>query len=334
MNQSVLTMTPGGLALGQSLGFTAAAVVVDNYTSNYLTLSDVGKTIPPWTYGAVVPLPDGIRQANAVLTPTVPAIPGPPVPKQQAVLTWTDEQLLANPGQLLQQSQYGVQNVLGTVAGGANSTAGPTSFAVPAGTMSIGYMVRNDQSRGTPQKVTIVGDQSNSTYVAEVPIGAIGGPIWVPFAASDTSVSVTVTTNASSASAVDVLASPNIEAVDVREPTPAPWQSPNLRPIRFAGTFPTTQATARELVFGSGAQRVWIFDLSLTWDTTTATSSLHLVDGPPGNPSAGTVFADMSMVPLSPQPFRLGGPLTAGNSLFAYSDSAVVARGWLSASLG
>lgn len=106
MNQLVTTLTPGGQPVAQTLGFTALSAIVANYTSSYLSLPDTGANpVPPWTYGAVIPLPPGIRQASASLLPTVPATPGPPVPQQQASITWTDQNLLADPGRSLQQSQ-------------------------------------------------------------------------------------------------------------------------------------------------------------------------------------------------------------------------------------
>jgi hypothetical protein len=215
VNQEVLTLVPGGQPLAQSLGFDAAAVVCDNYTSSYLTLPDVGKTIPPWTYGAVVALPSGVRRASAKLTATTPAIPGPPVPASQATLTWTDQPLPADPGHLLQQSQYGSQVVIATVQGGANATVGPTNIAVPAGTMSIGYLVRSDAGNDTPQTVTIQGHQSKNVYASATPLGNTGGAQWFPFSASDTSVDVTLLTNASSPSAIDVLVSPLVEVLDM-----------------------------------------------------------------------------------------------------------------------
>lgn len=214
--QVVLTLVPGGQALATTLGFTAASVICDNYTSNYLTLPDAGKTIPPWTYGAVVPLPDGIRQANATLTPTVPAVAGPPVPIIQASLTWTDQVLPADPGHLLQQSQYGQQTLVANIAGAANHTIGPKTFAVPAGTQSIGFLVREDGSNAIPQSLTIQGTQSRQNYVLTTTFSTTSGVQWFNFSsASDSSVDVTLITNVLNPSSVDVLASPLVMAPDV-----------------------------------------------------------------------------------------------------------------------
>jgi hypothetical protein len=215
--QIVLTMTPGGQAMGQSLGFTAATVVVDNFTSSYVQLTDVGKTIPPWTYGAVVPLPDGIRQADATLAPTVPAIPGPPVPKVQAVLTWTDQALPADPGHLLQQVTTQQETVLGTVHAGAGASA-TKDFAIPAGTLAVGYVAYTGAGLSTAAAVTITGDQTGVQYFLVASAAGSDGLQSVPVDATDTSVTVLLDqTSSGSAATIDVLAWPVVPVVVVRQ---------------------------------------------------------------------------------------------------------------------
>jgi hypothetical protein len=138
VNQDVLTLTASAPSLGVSLGFEAAAVIIDNFTSEFVQLTDAGRTVPPWTAGAVVPMPAGIRNANAVLVATTPAVPGPPVPIVAATLTWTDEPLPAAAGNLLTQSVINQPQKLGTVVGsvGASTTQ---VFTLPAGTQSVGF---------------------------------------------------------------------------------------------------------------------------------------------------------------------------------------------------
>jgi hypothetical protein len=212
VNQSVFTLTPGGLALGRSLGFTPTAVQVDNYTSSYVTLSDVGRVIPPWTYGAVVPLPEGIRQANAVLTATVPAVAGPPVPVSQVILTWTDQPLPADPGHLLQQSQYGVQTELGTVLA-TDPVIATKTFTVPAGTQAIGILV--DGAQAPVQLVSVVGVTSGNFYLNLTSVDNGEGPQWRSFSVVDTAVTVHLTAFAGQSALVHVLASPLLAAVDI-----------------------------------------------------------------------------------------------------------------------
>jgi hypothetical protein len=121
-----------------SLGFGARSVTVDNFTSSYVRLPDVGIDVPPWVYGAVVKLAPPTNKARASLVATVPAIPGPPVPTQQATLTWTDADLAPSAGHLLQQSTVSQSQELGDVVG-AVGTITTTTFALPAGTQSIGF---------------------------------------------------------------------------------------------------------------------------------------------------------------------------------------------------
>jgi hypothetical protein len=213
MNQSVLKLTPGGRPLGVSLGFAARAVVVDNYTSSYVVLPDAGKTIPPWTYGAVVTLPpEGIRQARASLVPTVPAVAGPPVPVSEAALAWTDQLLSADPGHLLQQSQYGVQQIIGTLSAATGAVATGT-FNVPAGTQAIGFMVYG--TVGVPQLVSLQGHTTGGTYLSATNPPPTGGPQMALFSSSDTQVDVSMTAIAVGSSKIDVLASPLLPVVDV-----------------------------------------------------------------------------------------------------------------------
>ena len=373
----MLTLAPGAKPLVQSLGFGARSCIVDNFTSSYLSLPDAGKLLPPWVYGAVVAFPTGVSTARASLLPTVPAIPGPPVPLSQASLTWTDARLPPDPGHLLQQVTTQQAIVLGSLIVAAGLTQAE-DFTVPAGTQSIGFAVRSEAIPGnpghfydTPQSTTVQGDQTAHDYFEAV-TGATnaGGPLASVFDPSDTSITVTMTANASNASKIDVLAWPTLPAVVVRQnpgdtpinvtlivqgtnvsydtdaglsgtgnelgvslfkATPAPWQAPNLRPVRISGAFPTTQATAKELIAGVAGEAIRIWDLSLVWDSASAANSLHLVDAAHGNPSGGTIFADLSQVSTTPPALRRGGPLTVGNSLYAFADGAQVARGWLSA---
>lgn len=217
MNQEVLQLAPGGKPLAQSLGFTAASVIIDNLTSSYVTLGDVGKTIPPWTYGAVVALPPGLRRATASLTPTTPAIPGPPVPVSQVTLTWTDQLLPADPGHLLQQTTTSQQTVIATLSVAAGQQTGFQTFPVPAGTQSIGYIVRSDGANVTPAVLAIIGVQSDNEYTGTTPPNDIGGAQWYPFAVTDTSVKLNLGAPAGGPSHVDFLASPLVLALDVQQ---------------------------------------------------------------------------------------------------------------------
>lgn len=199
MTQEVLNLTPGGAPLAQSLGFTAATVIVDNLTSSYVTLSDVGKTIPPWVYGAVVALPPGLRRATAKLTATVPAIPGPPVPISQATFAWTDQLLPADPGHLLQQSSLTQPQLIDQALNVApNGTVTHNGIAIPAGTQSL-MALSVDPASGNPAgTIGITGVTTAQEYIGTdaghgfpSSLGnGLGQPIFFPAIPADTAVNV------------------------------------------------------------------------------------------------------------------------------------------------
>jgi hypothetical protein len=167
--QSVLTLTPTGPQLGQSLGFTAASVTVDNLTPEFLQLTDVGRTIPPWFVGVVVPLPDGIRQANASLVATSPAAPGPTVPKQQCTLTWSDQVLAADPGHPLSQAGYGVSTLVLTLDAGVGQDV--TKFLdLPAGTLSVAVKTTVTSGSVVRPAILSVGDRAGTSYLVQSPV--------------------------------------------------------------------------------------------------------------------------------------------------------------------
>ena len=332
--QDVLTLTPGGLPLGVSLGFTAASVVCDNYTSNYLTLPDAGKTIPPWTYGAVVALPPGTRRALATLTPTVPAVPGPPVPVIQASLTWTDVPLPADPGHLLQQSQYAQQNVFQSVqATVANPSVTVDNVPVPAGTQAIGFII--DQiNNSLPTTVTIIGDQTGHTYINAVSPVAADSLQVAPAALQDTTVQLSVTAPVASTSLVHFLAIPyplvtfvrtvTGQALNVNSLTPAAWQVPNQGPLRIAsGMNSGADAT---LVAAATGVTLRLFDCNIAFDGVSANSTVTLED------SNGGLLHDFETGVQVPAPFHGGGvalPIGLGVKLHNFAAAAMVVRGSL-----
>lgn len=373
MNQEVLNLTPGN-ALRQSLGFVAQTVVCDNYTSSYLVLTDVGKTIPPWYYGAVVSLPPGLNRASAQLVATTPAIPGPPVPTAEATLTWVDVALQPDPGHPLQQVTTQQETVLGTVSASAGASS-TKDFTVPAGTLAVGFATYSGSGLSTAESVTIQGDQTGMQYFDVASASSSDGVQPAAFDATDMSVTVILDqTGSASGAKIDVLAWPVLPVTTIKQnqgalppgvflersdgvsidvdqgsagagslrigaslagATAAPWQSPNLANVRIARTFPTSQATAVELIAGVANERIWIFGLSLAWDASAAASSLHLVDAAHGSPSGGTIFADVSEAVQAPAPLPVLGPLTVGHSLYAWADSGTpLGRGVLSASQG
>lgn len=367
--QEVLALAPGGSPLAQSLGFPAATVIVDNLTNSYLTLTDVGKTIPPWTYGAVVALPPGLRRASAKLTATVPAIPGPPVPLSQATLTWTDAPLPASPGHLLQQLTTSQQGVLGTLSAAAGQQTSQ-DFTIPAGTLSIGFQVRADGSpaNDTPQAVSITGDQTKVQYflLSNSTVTETDGPQARTLDTTDTSMTVAMTANAAKPSAIDVLVWPVVGVkteqnrggvplgvvlqrtdgslltldtpggsillgVSLADAKAAPWQAPNLRPIPINNAITAGAANRILLLAGAVGKTIYVFSAGVALDVAAAVGRVALADGDPN--AGGTPFDGFTQATISPQMHVYGGaPLTSGNGLYIESDANVAVRGYVSVS--
>lgn len=251
MNQSVLTLAPGGQPLAQALGFDAAAVVVDNLTSSYVRLTDVGVDLPPFVYGAVVALPPGLRRATASLVATVPAVAGPPVPAAKATLTWTDQVLPTSAGHLLQQSSYQQSQVLQHITVLANGSSTVT-VSLPAGTQSIGWQVDGLAGDGQgPDAVSFNGQQSGVLYNAwAFPFS--GQELFaVPASPVDTSLTVFVGARVAAACAIYVIAwaqapaaplpttvaadtGAQLLAVSEQLASPAPWQAATKN-VSFSG---------------------------------------------------------------------------------------------------
>lgn len=358
MNQVVTTLTPGGHALGQTLGFEAAAVICDNYTSSYLQLVDAGKTIPPWTVSAVVALPPGIRQANAKLVPTTPAIPGPPVPLSQATLTWSDAALPANPGHLLQQASFGqatlIDSALGVTPGGGSVTH--TGIAVPAGTQTL-LLIGTDQTFNSGAgHVDLSGEVTNQTYSGSEPFPTspstvpIGGVLYFAAIPEDTTVRAVYDAVAAVRVNFWLFALPTVPAVSVinqvkatlmdslgfllSTPTevgvdpllgvtlsganPAPWQAPDQ--IVFATRAGIGAVT---LIAGVAGKTVRLFGGVFDVPTAVAGSGSTLQD------STGVVLAawDTTAV-IRGQPLDFSGaPIVTGRGLqLTVAGAAATAR--------
>lgn len=347
MNQEVLTLAPGGHALAQSLGFAAAAVTVDNLTSSYVTLTDVGKVVPPWIYGAVVPLPPGLTRASAKLTATTPAIPGPPVPVTQVTLIWTDVPLPADPGHLLQQVTTQQQNVQTTITATAGNSTTDQNIPIPAGTLAIGFGVYGGGSLSTAGSVNFTGDQTGIDYFLGAVASNSDGVQSVPFDATDTSITVKLDQTGKAAPAkIDVLAWPVVPVVTVKQnqgdlpigvflersdgvaidvdagvaggslrlgtslegAAPAPWQaSPFSKEIDANEVV----GTRFQIVAGSPGVTIYVHEVSFG---SNAAAKVDLEDGS-GGTVIGRMFYPAAAAPIHVHDFK-GRKLTTGNGLF------------------
>lgn len=262
------------------------------------------------------------------------------------------------------------QSVRDSALSVSGSAVTHTGVTIPAGTHSLRVVAVNAASGNGFGQVSITGGVTGLEYVSSdgffPSVIPSEGELYYTVKAADTTVNVTYNPLAATVSFwLDAIMDPTAVAianvaglflasqttgaplythseqasapllgVTLSGANPAPWQAATLIPIRIAAGFPTTQATAAEEVVGVAGQSIRVVHLALTWDSTTAGSSLHLVDAAHGSPGGGSIFADVSQVVLAPPALQWGGPITAGHSLYMFADAATVARGWLVVSRG
>jgi hypothetical protein len=128
----------------------------------------------------------------------VPAVPGPPVPRTQATLTWIEQALPADPGHLLQQASFGqatlIDTALGVTPGGGAVTH--TGIAIPAGTQTL-LVIGTDQTFfAGGGHVDLTGEVTNETYFGSEPFPTspstvpVSGILYFPAIPVDTTVKV------------------------------------------------------------------------------------------------------------------------------------------------
>lgn len=319
------TITVGGKALNEYLGgWSANSVMVDNHSTQHVFLPEPGLYCPPLTVGKIVPLPSLGRVTAQFLVP--PGLKdGVPIAGQICQLTYFAEDLPPNPGVPDGQvNTLSPQTLVSNVSTTANHTVNPSNLAVPAGTQSIGYLIRSDAGNDTPQHVTIQGAQTAQDYTNASPPSDIGGVNWFPYSATDTAVNVSLTGALLSPSSIDVLASPLALAVDVTNPmgnlldvvitnptdgspipivpptgtsaalqvseqnsSPAPWQAAaTSAPLKATPGALNTDFTIRAGVVG---KVIWLHD-TVTNTNAGASWEVDLWDGPSAN---GLKVADL-----------------------------------------
>lgn len=334
--QDVLTLTPGGRPLAQSLGYPAAAVVVDNYTSNFVTLPDAGKTIPPWIFGVVVALPAGVRRALVTLTPTVPAVPGPPVPLVQCITTWTDIPQVPSSGHLLSQSVIGVSTLVDTVNAAVGADVTHNNVPLPAGTQTVAVKTTITSGVQVRPAILTIADADGTTYIVQNPVNNTS---WVFASVVDVkNLEIELNNNigpGTTAYQTVVYASPlplesgtqpvsGTVAVSSVGGTVAVLEG-GWKFLRVAGTLVGGSGNGITPIAAVGGQTIFLKRVTLTIDTAQAAgSSIHLVDGAP----AGTIFHDVPTNVLAPPAFEGGGgALTLGNAFSVWVDVGGTLRG-------
>lgn len=214
-----------GTTLSSDLGFLANTVVVDNLTASWLFMPNVGRFVPPFTYGATFPLGAGVQVAQA-LWRTPPGVTAPTAGTGQAQLTFTSAALPPSngvpviiPSQQVPLPVSAVVSLSNPGGSGSAATVGQTTinlgttqaskvvvqYAVPAGANSL-IIVGNATGAQTSEfnfSITVRGTTTNTFYTAGSSGAANTGsqgppPLAVVIAsAADTTIEVTYTGNAS-----------------------------------------------------------------------------------------------------------------------------------------
>lgn len=175
---------------------------------------------------------------------------------------------MAGAGGAIAQDVGARATLIGTLqTGGANTPVGPTTFPVPPGTQSIGFLVwQGSLSLQTPAVLKIQGAQSGHLYFNyQSPPPATGGAVWAPFGErSDSQVICSLTSPGAGGSRVDFFASPVPAAVDTSpasQSSPALWQAGN----GFADINATiANGGTLGVIAGVGGQTVRFFGVSFT----------------------------------------------------------------------
>lgn len=258
MLSSVFAMSPGQPPMALNLGFAPRTVLVNNFTSNYVSIPDAGQLVPPFTYGAVIALPPGALNANASLVPALPAPIGPAVPRNEASLTWLDAEMTPAPGTLMPGTLAGVSQLLHATAPGF-STSSSGSFTVPPATESLSVITVPTGSNGaaaftltgaTTNFLYYQGNQSVATASYEVvPVDPISDPVinWSWQSAPGNRNTDWFISPLPTAAPIDGIL------------TPLPWQAPRTD----RGIVDSTGANPATVVAAVAGQRIWVWSWKL-----------------------------------------------------------------------
>lgn len=197
--------------LNNQLTYIARAAVVDNLTGSWLYVVSGGRFIPPYTYGAVVPL-SGTQSAQLqwVTPPGIsPATVGTPLGQANAI--FTDEPLASSNGQpVVVPTSQTVPLSVGSVTtppvgraaappgaaqlplASAPNASGTYVMNLPAATETLMVIISQTGISTTTQTVTIKGVATGVQY-ASLTITNGNAPQYVPIVTgADTQVTVSI----------------------------------------------------------------------------------------------------------------------------------------------
>lgn len=235
LGRSLVTTATEGKQASSPLTFLARTVQVHNLTASWLYVPDAGQPVPPFTYGATLPL-QGTSQAR-ISWSTPAGITPATVGTGTATFLWLEDALPPSNGQQVvvpsQQVTCALSNIITTSGATGTITSNILSFTLPvnagspsisvdatlpAGTNSLIFAGDLDEISGLDQvTLTVIGNQSKTVWLSAVsvlpdfPLSCIVSP------SQDSTVRVTMTdgTNSKITGTLAVVASFGTQAVSV-----------------------------------------------------------------------------------------------------------------------
>lgn len=284
--KSLVTVANEGIAQALPLTFEARAVQIHNLSSSWLYVPDAGQPVPPYTYGAVLPL-QGTSQARITWQTPSGLLP-PTVGKGQATALWVDDSLPPSNGQQVvipsQQVVCPIELVVASHSAGGSATfttdkpvpnatevtydlkapgleSASVALTIPvppgANSLVIDGTITNLDGTADSYSLTATGSTTNTTYLnITEPIGP-GAVLQPPFAfiitpAADSTVIVSLGLGGLNlqelTGTLKVVASFGTQAVAV-QPGGAPLPV-NLNNVLFDGSGNLDVAVQNRLIVG------------------------------------------------------------------------------------
>jgi hypothetical protein len=283
LGRSLVTVAAEGTPQSLPLTFEARAVQVHNLSASWLYVPDAAQPVPPFTYGAVLPL-QGTSQAR-VTWQTPPGLTAPTTVGGQVTLLWCEDALPPSNGQQVvvpsQQvlckisSTVGLSGVSAPVgkntvtigAGGGSATS--IVFNVPPGTNSVIVL----GTGGANTTVTLTGVQSGTTYFSGAVFFAVLEPVaFVYSSAGDTQLSMSFASGgAPSAGDIQLSASPATQAVFVENGIATPlYVLPAPRLVATPSVSSATNANQTMTLVGTPGAAWYISAITVSFTGATA----------------------------------------------------------------
>lgn len=148
----------------QQLGFVANSAIVDNYTNAFVDVEGGNRSIPPFTWGAVVNV-GGTQVATAKLVQTTPASIGPAVPSQGCTIVYTDAVIAPQPGFPLSLNTFASQQLIDSFTQAPNVVVNNRLYLLPAGTQSVRIQINQNAQPVAFANFKVLGAGTGVVYI-------------------------------------------------------------------------------------------------------------------------------------------------------------------------